>query len=456
MNFFQTTLLLFISTSLIAQDDFLTSLQNSDFKAQVRYFSMQRLYNELIEDPPEVYNQHHKYSKASNAIGGYIGFQTAPYYGFSVGTTLYTSQPIFDNPQSKGGLGLLKDDQSGYSVLGEAFISFEYNDNLLKIGRQKLDNYGFLSSMDIRMVPQTYEGLILENRTLKEITFKAALLQTMKPFTSTTFIDFVNGSQDLLRDKGIDRETIRGDFNEAYYDNEGNYVGPNQNLYLTSVSFNSDAVELEAWDYYCDNFVNSFYATGTFHFDTGSFKNSVGAQLVKQDDVGERVQGDINTYAYGAMLQSRYKDLRLRYAFNRVKYDENSNNGGTIIVNWGSNPLYNSLIYNGSEKGGTLSQSISLGYDLSNTNLSITLNASIFDLPDNLTDKFADQDNKEYDVIIQYTPEFSKKLHLKIEMMYVDFDTNYNFAAYEDYHGYDMLHTYDDILDLRFIVNYTF
>ena len=168
------------------------------------------------------------------------------------------------------------------------------------------------------------------------------------------------------------------------------------------------------------------------------------------------MQGDINTYAYGAMLQSRYKDLRLRYAFNRVKYDENSNNGGTLIINWGSNPLYNSLIYNGSEKGGTLSQSISLGYDLSNTNLSITLNASIFDLPDNLTDKFADQDNKEYDIIIQYTPEFSKKLHLKIEMMYIDFDTNYNFAAYEDYHGYNMLHTYDNILDLRFIVNYTF
>ena len=35
-------------------------------------------------------------------------------------------------------------------------------------------------------------------------------------------------------------------------------------------------------------------------------------------------------------------------------------------------------------------------------------------------------------------------------------DTNYNFRAYEDLHGFDMLHTYDDIVDLRFIVNYTF
>ena len=40
--------------------------------------------------------------------------------------------------------------------------------------------------------------------------------------------------------------------------------------------------------------------------------------------------------------------------------------------------------------------------------------------------------------------------------MYVDFDTDYNFRAYEDLHGFDMLHAYDDILDLRFIVNYTF
>ncbi len=72
--------------------------------------------------------------------------------------------------------------------------------------------------------------------------------------------------------------------------------------------------------------------------------------------------------------------------------------------------------------------------------------AGRFDLPYKLTDIFADQDNSEYDLIVKYTPRWNKKLQFKIEVAYIDFDTDYNFRAYED------LHAYDDIWDLLSII----
>jgi len=402
------------------------------------------------------FNVQHKYQKVSNAIGGYFGFESGLFYHFSVGATFYTSQPMFHNPFDEGGLQLLKDDQDGYSILGEAFVKWEYKQNIVKIGRQRLNNYGFLSDHDIRMTPYTYEAAIFENRDLENITLRAAAVSGVKTLTSTAYIDFINASKDLLREQTVEQNPIRGDYNPAYYDESRNYIGPEENLYLGSIVYKDKQINLELWNYYVNDFVNIFYAQGSYSFQTGNFYNSMGAEWVKQDDAGDHVAGTINTYAYDLMLKSTYDNLSLQYVFSKVKYDESSLDGGTIIDTWGGGMLYSGLIYNGADQGGTIGHSLSVGYNFESSDLSILLTAASFDLPNNITDIFADQDNHEYDLILKYAPHWNKKIHFKVEVMYVDFDTEYNFRAYEDLHGFDMLHAYDNILDLRFIVNYTF
>lgn len=440
---------------LTADEAISSALTEATIKAQLRYFTLQRSYDELVENPAGIFDLHDKSKKLSNTMGGYFGFESGTLYHFTVGATLYTSQPIFHNPANEGGLQLLKDNQDGYSVLGEAFLKWEYDQTIVKVGRQLLSDYGFLSDFDIRMTPYTYEAAILENRDLENITLRTAYVRGVKTFVSTTYVDFVNASKVLVREETVGRNPIRGDYNPAYYSN-GNYIGPKKDLYLVSAVYQDKNFNLEFWDYYSDDFVNFVYVTGSYIFQTGGVVNNLGAQLVKQDDVGAHVAGSIDTYLYGIKLTSTYDNLTFTYTFNNTKYDENSLDGGSIIDMWGGSMVYNSLMYNGSDQGGTTSNAASLQYSYIPYGLSILLGAGKFDLPNKITDIFADQDNVEYNIIVDYTPKWNKKLQFAIKAAYVDFDTNYNFRAYEDLHGFDMLHAYDDILDLRFIVNYTF
>ena len=440
---------------LPAQETLSSALESTTVNAQLRYYTLQRNYDELIENSSGIFNVQHKYQKASNVVGGYFGFESGSLYHFSVGATLYTSQPIFHNPIEQGGLQLIKDNQEGYTVLGEAFLKWTYDETIVKIGRQRMSDYGFLSDYDIRMTPFTYEAAILENRNLKNIILRAAYVKGVKTFVATSYIGFVNASKVLVRDETVGRNPLRGDYNPADYSN-GTYIGPKKDLYLLSAVYHDKAFNFEFWDYYSDDFVNFIYATASYTFPMGNMLNTIGTQFIKQDDVGSHVAGNIDTYLYGVMLTSTYNNLTFTYAFNKTKYDENSLDGGSIIDMWGGSMIYNGLMYNGSDQGGTSSHAISLKYDYTAYNLSVLLGVGIFNLPNNITDIFADQDNIEYDAIIHYTPKWNKKLHFSIKAAYIDFDTNYDFRAYEDYHGFDMLHAYDDILDMRFIVNYVF
>jgi len=448
-------LLLSGSLYLSASESLSSVFEEITIKAQLRSYTLQRSYDELVENSAGIFDVHYKSQKISNALGGYVGFESGALYHFSIGSTLYTSQPIFHNPISEGGLQLLKDDQDGYSIVGEAFVKWKYDQTTVKVGRQLLSDYRFLSDYDIRMTPYTYEAAILENRDLENITLRTAYVRGVKTFVSTSYVDFVNASKVLVREETVGRNPLRGDYNPAYYDN-GNYIGPGKDLYLASAVYQNNKINFEFWNYYSGDFVNFIYATGSYNFQISGIANNLGVQLIKQDDVGAHVAGSIDTYNYGVMLTSMYDNFTFTYAFNKTKYDENSLDGGTIIDMWGNSMIYNGFMYNGSDQGGTTSSAISIKYDFVSYGLSMQLFAGKFELPNKITDIFADQDNSEYDLIVKYTPRWNKKLQFKIEAAYIDFDTDYDFRAYEDLHGFDMLHAYDDILDLRFIVNYTF
>ena len=426
--------------------------QYVDIEASLRYYSMLRKYDEFLDDATNPYLK----QRSSNAIGGSLGLKTKPFHHWSLGATFYTSQPIFNNPKEEGGLKLLKDDQSCYSVVGEAYVAYQDRYNLFKIGRQKLTAYRFLADSDVRMTPYTYEAVVAENRKVKDTVFRAAVVRGVKSVASTEYIDFINASKDLLKEQTIKRNPIRGDYDPNNYDADGNYIGPRENLYLASMVYDNKKIAFEGWDYLVPDFVNFVYSTASYTFDYESFHNSLSLQYLKQNDVGDHVAGNINTYAYGLQFYSRYDNFHFTYSFNAVKYDENSLDGGTIIDAWGNDLLYGGLFYNGADQAGTIANTIMLSYDFKTYPFKIFASAGIYDLPDNMNDLFAEQDNREYDFVIHYLPRWNKNLTSKVEIIYVDFDTNYDFKAYEDLHGYDLLHTYDTILDMRFIVNYTF
>ena len=129
-----------------------TALEGTEIKWEVRTYDLDRINSDD--------------SRASAwAIGGSAGFQTGLFRDlFSLGATGYTSQPLYA-PDGEGGTKLLTSDQSGFTVLGEAFAQFRLSDDLgLTVGRRGFDT-PYVSRDDTRMAPQTFEGVALQGAT---------------------------------------------------------------------------------------------------------------------------------------------------------------------------------------------------------------------------------------------------------------------------------------------------
>jgi len=424
--------------------------------AQLRYYSMQRDYDKLTKDSEGDYTLHERYKKSSNAIGGRLGLVTAPYNGITAGVTFYTSQPAFRNPPDQGGLQLLEDDQQGFTVLGEANLAWSGYGTLLKVGRQCLSEYRFLSDMDIRMVPYTYEAAIAENRSLENITFRAAAVHGVKKLISTEYTDFITASSNLLIEPKKGPDPLRGDFRPEYFDPQIGYIGPKENLYLLSFVYDDKRYTFETWNYYVPHFVNFIYAETSARVDTGGFRHRLYLQGIKQNDVGGHWAGTIDTWEFGVKYRLTYENWILIGAHTRVKYDEHSLDGGTVIDSWGNNMIYNSYYYNSADEGGTIANGVTLSYQFSAIDLTVEATFADVDIPNGPTELFVDQDNCEYDFTLTYRPDWNRRLEIKAVAIYVDFDTSYDYRLYETIHGYPFSRTYDSILDTRLIVNYAF
>ena len=51
-------------------------------------------------------------------------------------------------------------DRTPTTYWGEAFIRYERGDHMLKVGRQEIADYRFVSLSNIRMTPVTHQGTI--------------------------------------------------------------------------------------------------------------------------------------------------------------------------------------------------------------------------------------------------------------------------------------------------------
>ena len=136
------------SVSVQAADDLSSMFSEGKASGQIREFSISRgvEYTDSSKD----------YTRNANAIGGYVKFETADYKGLSLGTALYTTNGFgLDSPRddyTKVDPTLLGKSNESYSLLGEAFVQYKYENTSFKGGRQKL-NTPMAGADDARMIP---------------------------------------------------------------------------------------------------------------------------------------------------------------------------------------------------------------------------------------------------------------------------------------------------------------
>ena len=195
---------------------------------------------------------------------------------------------------------------------------------------------------------------------------------------------------------------------------------------------------------------------------------NLSAQYAKQDDVGDSIAGNIDSYFYGLKLQATMNNTQLFVSFNEVDYNENSYDGGTIFVRWGSPQMFNSFQVQDSELAGTISYGVGVQYQFDHKSiiplpgLAMRLRYGDYNLPDRPSKIDARQDRTETTFDINYA--FSKDatlgnislagLSLQFRVAYNDYKTNYDFEKYVD--PSSITSVTDSFTDTRLYLNYKF
>jgi hypothetical protein len=457
-------------SSTIAEKNTLEyALSQGKFKGLLRYSGQYRDSNlQLAQDsfepiPNEKQQQY-------TTIGGYLGYETAPLFNTSIGATLYTSQAFGNNPDDRKGLGGLYENngkQESYTVFGEVFAKFDYQNHLIKVGRQEMPDYRFVSLSDIRMTPLTHEGIIYENSTVNNLKLNFAYITKMKERNAEKFIDMAKAARIKVLNSG--KKLIRGSYDSTdYFDNE--YVGDKKEMSMFGLNYNNKSITLEGWNYYINDFINTIYLYGQYNLTpkNSDFLFSLSAQYAKQSDVGKRIAGNIDTWFYGLKFQASLKKTTFFIAYNEVDYNEKSYDGGTIFVRWGSPQMFNSFQVQDSELAGTKSTGLGVQHQFSQNSIIpgviMRLRYGYYNMPDKLSQKDARQDRTETTFDINYAFRKTAKLanvpldglSVQFRLAYNNYDTDYDFNAYKEIHKYDFATVTDDFVDARLYLNYNF
>jgi len=222
---------------------------------------------------------------------------------------------------------------------------------------------------------------------------------------------------------------------------------------------------------YVNDFANTLYLYGKYNFTPSQdWKFAVAAQYSNQQDVGNGVAGDVDTWFYGLKAEAASSNGMLFFLnYNEVSYNENSYDGGTMFVRWGTPQMFNSFQVQDSELAGTKSVGVGAQFDLGALGLLdstvIRFRYADYDLPDDLHMVDARQDRTEatFDLRYSFTQTsgfgiFTQMdgLSIQFRVAYDSFNNDYDYEAYKAIHGYDFNSVTDDFVDARIYVDYVF
>jgi hypothetical protein len=266
------------------------------------------------------------------AAGGWVQYASGWLADtFAIGATYYMSFPLYA-PDDRGGTSLLTPGQDTIGTFGEAWAAFRYKDYaLLRGGRQKIDE-GYVNPQDNRMVPNTFEALMLGGK-VGWAQYDVGYVWTIKPRDSNDFI-------------AMSRQAGAGGS-----DGEG--------LYLASVALTPiKDLLIYAGNYYATDVFNTFFGKAEYTLPLGKdLKLQFGLQGTDQRSVGDNRVGDFTTWNIGAGARLLWGGLTVGAAAHFT------GDGADISSPWGSWPGYLSLMVTDFDRANEKAFGVAVGYD---------------------------------------------------------------------------------------------
>lgn len=317
--------------------------ENGEVFGQLRSFYLDRTFNGTSNN-----------NRNSLAIGGYIGYMTPTYNGFSAKAAVYGTYGFDIHSEDASIAGSVSYDPSLYGVgfdnyafIGQAYLNYQGDNTAVKAGRMRLDT-PFLGADDARMLPNLFEALTLNYKGLEDTTLMAGHVfrETVGTYASL----FDGHTEDLTSGygKGL-AQASSGHFlnmgilalGEFDFNGDGSRDNDTAGVSILSATYTGfDNVKLQAWDYIGWDIMNTLYleADYTLLVDE-SAKVKLSGQYINQTEIGEALAADIDTNYYAAKITGSYEDF---YAYLAYSTTGNTNGvvGGNVISPWGGMPAY--------------------------------------------------------------------------------------------------------------------
>jgi len=428
------TLGLLGSVNVNATEDLSSMFSEGKASGQIRTFYINRDDNTQLD------------SQIATAIGGHLKFETADYNGLSFGAAFYTTNRVLydleSDTSSMLNTTLLKNDGSSYSILGEAYLQYKYENTAFKAGRQKLDT-PMAGSDDARMLPNLFEAYVLSNKDIDNTTLIVAHVTKIAAGT------FANAYDGKVVGATAGYTAVVG--NTAEYQGEFTNMGTwaigqeTDGVSTVAAIYKNDYVSLQAWDYYGYDILNAVYLQADVKWKcliSDSVKPFVAVQFIKEDGMGSYATKDVDSMYWGAKFGASIAGFKAFVAYSQQsEADAGDALNKSTLTPWGGMPAFTQgMVTRHMFLAGTKAYKVAATYDFKDhgIDLSTTAYYASFDMDANSGYGTARTTNEPgFDII--YKPELVKKLSLRLRG---NFPTE--FGDNRDWNEY------------RFIANYNF
>jgi len=323
---------LLVSSSIYAADSLESWFSEGSVKGNVKYYYIETKKDKLNADT----------SAHSNSIGGKLNFTTGNLYGFQTGATFMTTNGFAlpnsvdtsiigrDNGVREEGSASGSIAQDSFSVLGEVFLKYTYQDLSLLYGR-KVIKTPLIHAKEVRMLPSAVQGAFSEYK-MDDLTIGLSYLTHFKQRTSDNFMNIVEHAL------GDDTRTITGD-------SKGEII-------VFDTVYKNDNLGFKFYNYYADDFINSIYVDGGYKANVDDISYSINAQYINQKSIGNADDylsstnalnlKEIDVNAYGLKLGLGVSESKLAFAFSQVKKDSSKHD--SLVLPWDGTPLFTNTI----------------------------------------------------------------------------------------------------------------
>ena len=250
------------------------------------------------------------------AVGGKVGFTTAPLHGVSLRASGYLQRNLVH-----AGTGRDRDLGGNLTAMGETWLQWQDGKLLLRAGNQTLEDVPFTSSFDFRIVPQLYQGVRL--RYGEGGTYSSAV----RMFRYKSRID-----ESFSRSTNYNRRFSPHPPNAGDAAGGGFWaLGGAGKTPLGALDASGQAWLIRYLDY-----ADLYYGQAELSLREGGVRPFAAAQLITQREQGDALLGQVDNRTYGLRLGLRSARMTATLNHNHMPHRAGSFRNGAPVTPYAS------------------------------------------------------------------------------------------------------------------------